>query len=321
MNMNLTFLTPLAGLVAVAVILPLAAFVRGAHRASRVRSILRLAPPGGSGRQTIVVIVVLALLVGVGAAQPVLEERREHSARTDVHAFFLLDTSRSMLAASAAGETTRFERAVDAARRVRDGLPELPIGIASLTDRVLPMVFPTANPQTFDRVLRYSLGVDRPPSREANNTRASALDATIVVPERNFFRGPRRRLLMVFTDAETQRLHPRRLENAFRDSGIETILVRIGTPEERIYRPGGSVELYQPDPAGAAFADAYAQALGGRAFAEDELDEAIDAARDVIGSGRSAVRVEAADVRPLGPFVFLAALVPLSFLLWRRNIG
>jgi von Willebrand factor type A domain len=287
-----------------------------------VRSLLRLAPPGGSSRQTVVVIVVLALLVGVGAAQPVLEERREHSARTDVQAFFLLDTSRSMLAAPAAGEATRFERAVAAARRLRDELPELPIGIASLTDRVLPMVFPSANRQTFDRVLRHSLGVDRPPSREANNTRASALDATMVVPERNFFRGPKRRVLVVFTDAETQRLHPQRLENQFRDSGIETILVRIGTPTERIYRPsGGSVEPYQPDPASAEFADAYAQAVGGRAFAEDELDDAIGAARDAIGSGRTTLRVEAADVRPLGPFVFLAALVPLSLLLWRRNIG
>jgi von Willebrand factor type A domain len=319
--MEISFLTPLAGLVAVAVILPLIAFVRSEQRAARVRSVLRLAPPGASGRLTVVVIVLLALLVGIGAAQPVIEERREHSARTDVQAFFLLDTSRSMLAAPAAGEATRFERAVEAARRVRDGLPELPVGVASLTDRVLPMVFPSANPETFDRVLRHSLGVDRPPSREANNTRASALDATLVVPERNFFRGPQRRLLVVFTDAETQRLHPRRLENGFRESGIETILVRIGTPTERIYRPGGAVEPYQPDPASASFADAYAQAVGGQAFAEDELHDAIDAARDAIGSGPSAPRVEASDVRPLGPFVFLAALVPLSFLLWRRNIG
>lgn len=319
--MELAFLTPLAGLVAFAVILPLIAFVRSEQRAAHVRSILRLAAPGGSGRQTVAVIVVLAVLVGIGAAQPVLEERREHAARTDVQAFFLLDTSRSMLASSAAGEETRFERAVAAARTVRGALRELPVGVASLTDRVLPLTFPSANPETFDRVLRHSLGVDRPPSREANDTRASALDATIVVPERNFFRGPRRRLLVVFTDAETQRLHPQRLENRFRDSGIETILVRIGSPAERIYRPGGSVEPYEPDPESPAAADAYAQAVGGRAFAEDELGEAIDAAREAIGSGRSTLRVEASDVRPLGPFVFLAALLPLGFLLWRRNLA
>jgi hypothetical protein len=319
--MQISFLTPLAGFVAVAVVLPLVAFVRSEQRAAHVRSVLRLEPPGGSRRQTIAVIVVLAVLVGIGAAQPVLEQRREHSARTDAQAFFLLDTSRSMLAARGEGETTRFERALDAARRMRSALPTLPVGIASLTDRVLPMVFPSANPETFERVLRYSIGVDRPPSREANNTRASALDATMAVPERNFFRGPRRRLLVVFSDAETQRLHPQRLANRFRDSGIETILVRIGDSTERIYGPGGNVEPYQPDPASAVAAEAYAEAVGGRAFTEDELDAAIDAARKAVGSGRARLRNEASDVRPLGPFVFLAALAPLSLLLWRRNLG
>lgn len=319
--MQISFLTPLAGLVAIAVILPLAAFARGEQRADQVRSVLQLAPPGGSRRQTVVVIAVLAVLVGIGAAQPVLEQRREHSARTDAQAFFLLDTSRSMLAAPTPDATTRFERALAAARELRSAVPELPVGIASLTDRVLPMVFPSANHETFHRVLRYSIGVDRPASREANNTRASALDATIAVPQRNFFRGPRRRLLVVFSDAETQRLHPERLQGEFRASGIETVLVRIGNPSERVYGPGGAVEPYQADPGSAAAAEAYAQAVGGTAFDEDELDRAIDAARSAVGSGRATPQVEASDVRPLGPFVFLAALVPLSFLLWRRNLA
>lgn len=319
--MEISFLTPIAGFVALAVILPLVAFVRSEQRAANVRSVLRLAPPGGTRRQTIVALVGLALLVGLGAAQPVLEETREHRARTDVQAFFLLDTSRSMLASRGAGEPTRFERAGDAARSMRGALPELPIGIASLTDRVLPLVFPSANPDTFERVLRYSIGVDRPPSRDANNTRASALDATVAVAERHFFRGIERRLLVVFTDAETRRLHPAALSRAFGDSGLETILIRVGDADERIYRPDGSEEPYSPDPGSAAAARAYAEAVGGRAFNEDEVDAAIDVARDAIGSGPTAVRVEASDVRPLGPFVFLGALVPLSFLLWRRNLA
>lgn len=319
--MEIAFLTPLAGLVAVAVILPLVAFVRSEQRAANVRSLLRLAPPGGSHRRTIAAIVALALLVGLGAAQPILEEAREHSARTDAQAFVLLDTSRSMLAAPAAGEATRFERAAAAARRFRESLPGLPIGIASLTDRVLPLVFPSANPDTFERVLRHSIGVDKPASRAANNARATSLDATMVVPERRFFLGSRRRLLVILTDAETQRLHPRRLETQFVGSGIETILVRIGSPEERVFAADGNTEPYVPDPASATAAQDYAAAVGGRAFAEDELDDAVDAARDAMGTGRTTLRVEASDVRPLGPFVFIAALVPLSFLLWRRNIA
>ncbi len=319
--MEISFLTPLAGLVAIAVILPLVAFARSEQRSEHVRSVLGLAPPGGSRRQTIAAIAALAVLAGIGAAQPVVEQTREHPARTDAQAFVLLDTSRSMLASSAPGEATRFERAQEAAREFRAALPELPMGIASLTDHVLPLVFPSANPETFDRVLRYSIGVDRPASREANNTVASALNATIAVPERNFFRGPRRRLLVVFTDAETQRLRPGRLAARFGESGIETILVRIGNPSERIYRSNGEVEPYEPAPGSESAAALYAEAVAGRAFAEDELDDAIAAAREAIGPGRSTVRVEASDVRPLGPFVFLAALVPLGFLLWRRNLA
>jgi von Willebrand factor type A domain len=318
---EITFLTPLAGLVAVAVILPLAAFARGEQRTAHVRSLLRLEAPGGSRRVAIAAIAALAVLAGIGAAQPVLEERQEHSARVDAQAFFLLDTSRSMLAARGAGEETRFERAADAARRFRASLRDLPIGIASLTDRVLPMVFPTASPDTFERVLTHSIGVDRPSSREANNAVASALDATIVVPERNFFRGAQRRLLVVFSDGETRGLHPRRLGAQFQDSGIETIVVRVGDASERVFGPGGNVEPYRPSPGSAAAAQAYADAVGGRAFSEDELDDAIGAGRDAVGTGRSTMRVESSDVRPLGPYVFLAALVPLSFLLWRRNVA
>jgi von Willebrand factor type A domain len=318
---ELAFLTPLAGLVAAAVILPLLAFARGEQRTAHVRSLLRLAPPGGSRRQAIAAIGALAVLAGIGAAQPVLEERKEHSARVDAQAFFLLDTSRSMLASPAAGEKTRFERATDAARRFRASLRDLPIGIASLTDRVLPMVFPSANPDTFERVLRHSIGVDRPSSREANNAVASALDATIVVPERNFFRGAQRRLLVIFSDAETRGLHPRRLGAGFQDSGIETILVRIGDADERVFGPSGNVEPYRPSPGSAAAAKVYAEAVGGRAFSEDELDHAIAAAREAVGTGRSTLRVESSDVRPLGPYVFLVALVPLSLLLWRRNVA
>jgi hypothetical protein len=319
--MEVAFLTPLAGFVAFAVIVPLVAFVRSEQRVARVRSLLRLAAPGGSSRQTIVAIALLAALVGLGAAQPVLEQREEHSARTDAQAFFLLDSSRSMLASAGSGEASRFDRARRAARRMRAAMPEIPVGVATLTDRVLPNVFPSPNPETFDGVLRYSIGVDRPAAREAGNVRASALDATVAVPARRFFRGAKRRLLVVFTDAETRRLHTRELSRAFSDSGIETVLVRFWDAEERIHTSSGGEESYAPDPGSAAAADAYARAVGGRAFDEDELDEAIAAARSSLGSGRTSVRIEAADVKPLGPFVFLAALLPLSLLLWRRNLA
>jgi hypothetical protein len=318
---SISFLTPLAGLVALAVILPLIAFVRSESRSADVRAVLRLAPPGGTRRQTIAVIVVLAVLAGLGAAQPVLERNREHPMRTDVQAFFLFDTSRSMLASSGPGEPTRFDRAAAAGRRMHDALRAVPVGVASITDRVLPFVFPSPNPDTFDRVLRYSLGVDKPAAREGGNTTVSALDASRAVADRYFFRGGRKRLLVVFTDAESRGIHARELAQSFQEHQLTTILVRVGNGNERIYLPGGGQEPFVPAPGASAAADAYAAAVGGQAFDEDQLGDAIDAAKQLVGTGQSRMRFEASEVQPLGPYVFLAALFPLSFLLWRRNVS
>jgi len=59
--------------VATAVILPLVAFVRTERRAEHVRSLLRLAAPGGSPRLAVVALAAVAVLVGIAAAQPVIE--------------------------------------------------------------------------------------------------------------------------------------------------------------------------------------------------------------------------------------------------------
>jgi hypothetical protein len=319
--MEFSFLTPIAGLVALVAVFAVVAFVRSEQRAREVRALLRLAPPPGSARWTIAAIAVLALLVGVGAAQPVIEESQEEAARSDAQAFFVIDTSRSMLASTGAGEATRFDRARAAALRIRDGIPQVPAGIASLTDRVLPHVFPTVNRATFESTLRLSIGVDRPPAIEAGNQRATSFGALVALPSRNFFRGPARRLLVVLTDAETTDFEALPLSRSFARARIDTIVVRVSQPGERIYTREGVEAAYRPDPASGEAAAALARAVDGRAFDEDELDGAIDAARSAIGRGRTVVRTERPDIRPLGQYAFLAALLPLGFLLWRRNLA
>ena len=267
-----------------------------------------------------IVLPIIAVLVGIGAAQPVVEQWEEHAARTDAQAFFAFDTSRSMLASSGPGEPTRFDRAVTAARRMRAALGELPVGVASLTDRVLPHVFPTANPRSFDAVLRYSIAVERPASDEGNNKIASSLEATSAFASGNYFRGAPRRLLVVFTDAETRAVGAAALGQAFANARIETIVVRVGSQRDRIYRGSRIETVYVPQAGSREAAASYASVVRGRAFDEDQLDDAITAARSMLGSGGAVTRAEIIDIRPLGPYVFLAALVPLSFLLLRRNL-
>lgn len=319
--MRVTFLTPAAGLVALAVILPLAAFVRTERRAERVRSLLRLAAPAGSPRLTAAALVVLAALVGIAAAQPVVEESDERPQRVDAQVFFALDTTRSMLASAGPGEPTRWNRATAAARRIRDAIPDVPIGIASLTDNVLPLLFPTTNRGSFDAVLRHSIGVDRPLSEEAENRQQTDLGATRFFASGNFFRDARRRVLVVFTDAQTKRYDAGALTAEFSGSGVAVILVRFWRDGELVYGPEGVERAYVPDPASVAAAELFAQQVRGEAVHEDELDAAIEAIRVKLGSDSTITRVRTVDIHPLGPYVLIAALVPLSFLLIRRNLA
>jgi von Willebrand factor type A domain len=320
--MKLTFLTPAAGLVAFAAILPLAAFVLTERRAERVRSLLRLAAPGGSPRLNVAAISAVALLVGIAAAQPVIEDWDERPERVDAQVIFAIDTTRSMLSSRGPDQPTRFDRAVAAARGMRDALGAVPVGIVSLTDQALPLLFPTSNRASFEAVLRDSIAVDKPESNEANNRQATDLGATRYIASGNFFRGARHRVLVVFTDAQTKEYEVGRLTSAFAGTGIKVILVRLWAERELVYGPEGVESAYVPDPAGAAAAaERYATLVKGEAFDEGELDAAIQTARSALGSKGSITMVRTVDIQPLGPYVLLAALVPLAFLLVRRNLA
>jgi len=150
--------------------------------------------------------------------------------------------------------------------------------------------------------------------------RATDFDGLAAVARRNFFDAEGRRVVVVFTDAETVEFDPVELAAAFGRNNTELVVARIWRRDERVYAPDGTVEPYAPDPASEAYANQLASAAGGSAFDEDELGEAIDAARRAVGEGETVRRVEASHVEPLAPYVFLAALLPLGLLLYRRNL-
>ena len=64
-----------------------------------------------------VALAAVPVLLGIAAAQPVLETTHVVPERTDVEAYVVIDVSRSMLAAAGPGEPTRFERAQDLEER------------------------------------------------------------------------------------------------------------------------------------------------------------------------------------------------------------
>jgi hypothetical protein len=321
--MGVDFLTPVYGLVALGVLLPLAALRRVERRAGEVRSILRLPdPPAVSRRTFLVALVALPFLLGAAAAQPVLDIQEQKQERTDAQAYVVMDITRSMLASRKASSPNRFDRARSAALKIRAELPEVPFGIASLTDRTLPHLFPTIDADLFAATLERGLDVERPPPIGFTQ-RVTTLGALSALGLGGFFTpGTERRVAIVLTDAETRPFNEVNLGSVFRrPPGIEAIFVRIWDGSERIFDPDGEVEIeYRPDARSADFAEQLAEATEGRAFHESELDDVVESARDHLGEGETEVRGESRSKIALAPWLVGAAFLPLAFLLWRRNL-
>lgn len=319
-SVDLTFLTPLAAIFAVSALVPLGVWWFRDRRAGRIRVAIGLDRPSRRDRAPLVVaIAAVPVLLGMAAAQPVLGTERTVPEREDAEAFFVMDTSRSMLAASGAGSPTRFERAVEAASALRDRIPQVRSGIVSMTDRLLPHALPTTDRRVFETTLRRSIGVELPPPAFTYSTYATGYDVLAGIPERRYFsRTAQKRVLVVLTDGES-RPFGGPLERAFPGKQpIETVFVRFWDAGERIYQTGVS-DSYTPDESSEATVARAASLVGGRAFSEDELEAAADAVAEIVGEGETTDRTIPGARVALMPWVTLAAFLPLGFLLWRRN--
>lgn len=318
--MEVSLLTPSASLFAIAALLPLAVFAGRERRLRSIRTELALEPP--PKRQAVALVLVLALvplLLALAAMQPVVATARTHPERVDAEVFVVLDTSRSMLAAKKSGAPTRFERARTIALRLQQSLPDVPMGLASMTDRVLPHLFATTDRRVFSATLRDAMAVDRPPAAQYASL-ATSLNGLAAIPRTNFFSPTaQRRLLVVLTDGEADPVDPS-LARAFRrEPRTNVVFVRLWDPEERIYETGVPESGYRPDPELRSRLGDAASLVGGRVLTENEFGRLLAVAREVVGSGPTRKR-ELEGVRlALMPYITLAASVPLMLVLWRRN--
>jgi hypothetical protein len=78
---------------------------------------------------------------------------------------------------------------------------------------------------------------------------------------------------------------------------------------------------YRPDPSSRAALAGLAAAAGGAVVAEGDPGAVARAAREALGAGPEAPRGVEERVTPLAPWTALAALIPLSYVLRRRNVG
>lgn len=320
----MTFLTPLGGLVALAVIVPLMAFMVADRSRQRVSEALALPEERAVSRTAVTVALLsIAALLGLAATQPTLLDRSARKVRSDAAAFFVIDTSRSMLASSGPAAPTRFERARGLAVQLRAKLPDVRVGIASLTDRALPHLFPSADGEAFAVTMQKAVGVDRPPPTDGFNTVITALGALTRVATDNFFPAEaHRRLLVVFTDGESTRFVDASVGALFkRPPIVRPVFVRFWRGDERVYLPNGQPEpTYRLDSTSSATLARIAEATDGIVVDGQDIDAAADAAREMLGSGPKVADRRERRRTDLAPYLALGVFAPLGFLLYRRNL-
>jgi hypothetical protein len=313
---SLTFLTPSGALLALFGAVPLAALAVASSRERRSRGVLGLRPPRRAPRagRPLAVIAVAALL-GLAASQPALKSASSVRVRTDAEVLYVIDTSRSMLAASAPGARTRITRARDDALALRDELADIPSGVATMTDRVLPDLLPVADRGAFDETVRQTVHVDTPPP-DIEAVTATGLDSLGALGSQNFFPpSARHRVAIVFTDGESRPFDVNQTARALVQGRVTPIFVHVWAPGERIFDANGHPETaYHEDPTSAQTLAQLAQAARGQAFGEGDLTAAASAVRASLGRGPTRSGGSAVAIQTLAPYVALAALLPLLLL-------
>jgi hypothetical protein len=319
---SISFLTPLAGLVALLCLVPVAAFVRARRLARHKRRGIGLAePPRRTHFLHAAALVGAAACLGVAAMQPVLSLDETRRVRTDAEALVVLDTTRSMLASVTPDSPSRIVRAKAVAGVLQEALPAVPVGLASVTDRTLPHLFPSADAEVFRATLGKSIGIERPPPVHTFATRVTSLESLSAVATQGFYSpSARRRVLVVVTDGESLPGARARLGLLFRRApGIATVFVHVWRREERVFRRRTPEPGYRPDPGARASLDRLAAEVGGEVFAEGELLRAAQRVPQLVGSGPSVVRGERRRDIAFAPYLAAAAFLPLLLVLWRRD--
>jgi hypothetical protein len=327
---SLQFLTPKGALLALLVLVPLGAFLAVSKRATGVREALGVpALPESVRVVPLVAVVAVGVLLGLAAAQPLVERTSDREVRSDAEAYVVLDVTRSMLARQGLQGQMRIERAKRAAEQLRASLPDVKFGVASITNRVLPHLFPSADQDVFRATLQKSLGVDRPAPGtgfivapgQVGSRNATTFAALTGMGTQGFFSPEaRKRVVVVLTDGESPDVEAGRVGSSFRRAGIQAVFLRFWGAGERVFTNGDAEPQYRPQPESRAILESLAAATGGRAFDEADLTGAERQVHADLGSGKAeAVASERGHRLPLAPYLAAVAILPLGVLLWRRD--
>ena len=255
--------------------------------------------------------VAICALLGLAATQPVVRTTRTEHVRESSQVLFVVDVSRSMLASDGPAAPSRLERARSVVLRLRRAVPDVPAGVAGLTDRILPYVFATSDEATFEDVVSRSVLIEAPPPQEVARN-ATSFDALAAVPTSGFFpRSVARRTCILVTDGETAPYSTADVAHALDGrTGCSLLVVQVWAPGERVYGVVGKPEsAYRPDEAAPTSVRRLAEVTRGQSFdAGQTARAAASLRRDAeVGPLGRAMLVERQ--RRLAPLLAAVALV------------
>jgi hypothetical protein len=321
--MSLSFLTPLAALVGLGGVVVALARILARRRAAATAVSLRLTPPGGRALAVDLGLIALAAgLVAVAAAQPVVARSETTHGREGAEVLVIFDVTRSMLARRAPTEPSRLDRARAVAKGLRARLPDTRFGVASITDRVLPHLFPTLGQNSFVAVVNRAIGIERPPP-DRRSRRATAFNALGDLGRTAFFQEDSAvRLAVIVSDGETLPVDLEALRDRLRNGHVTTMFVQVWRGDEAVFDERGNREAaYKPDPTAGRTLRRVAGALDAPVFNEGDTAALADAVRERVGRGKLVPQGRQLVSYQLAPHALVAAFLPLFLVLYRRNVS
>lgn len=270
-------------------------------------------------RTGFLLLAAVPAVLALAATQPALARTHLRHVRLDAAVFFVLDVSRSMQAAPSPAAPTRLDRAREAAIRLRSAVPDVPSGVASFTDRVVPLLFPTADAGAFDSTVREAIHSETPPPLELAPV-ATNFDALGALGSQGFFSSAQRhRIVVLLSDGESEPFDASSVASGL--DGASLVVVSFWAANDRVYDGSTPEPDYRPDRTSAERIAELTAATGGRSFASNRLAAAASAIRADAGHGKSSPIAGTQRRVPLAPWVALATLVPLALLARRRLLA
>ena len=200
-------------------------------------------------------------------------------------------------------------------------LPDVEFGVVSITDRVLPHLFPTLGVNAFAATVDRAIGIERPPP-DRSTRRATALGAIADLATHRFF-SPRsyRRIALVVTDGETIPVDLAQFRDRLVNGRVATIFVHVWRDDESIFENATTASAdYEPDPTSIRSLRRVAGAVDGALYTDGQSGEIVDEIRRLIGTGPTVPRGRELRSTALAPHLAAAAFLPLLLLLLRRNL-